>query len=613
MKRKAKLIALIISAVFLLGSAFAICSCAPTNNGPEKPEVVAKVNSVQLKYNNAEVNGTLSVDLTAGTVQLSATVAADEGADKTVTYTSSEQSVATVNNSGLITLAKAGETVITATAGGESDFFVLVVGQSLAGVDTYTITVNGGTASATSAEEGADITLTPTIPEHKTFVRWEYSVDDVWTNGNVFRMPGEEIEIRAVYQNALYTLNVVGATVTNSGASGEYSGNVKDGNLPEYDMTTYKYAYDTNIYLEAISAPAGKIFVGWDYGQKNNRKGELGTPTLDFRMPGETTTVWAVFSDFKSNVWTATGISGYSTSTTSLEGVSGYKVSIPATSAAYDYPENIMGSTFDTTSGGSQLLKAVFRNYSSTQSITVEAYATYYSNIVTTGNVTVPAGQTVVKYFTCGLGINDPWWGFAVRGATSSSVTLDVCLGTAPLYPEGDKALSVSGVAEYVKLDSYTRGGAWNISTSSGRPLLLDNKLGLTSLAIYGGNFDNTVNGYLNAKINNLPAYDASKATQTVYVKVVNNVNFIDNYKGTYKFALSTGTDPIATSIAEKEITVTQAGEVVVLKLEVPNTYLQGNLYFNIIKSKIDSNDALYGHNLSVQLTYNDVMGYQEA
>ncbi len=626
MKFASKLVALLLGAVCTFG-ALGLTACTPQQQIPdvpkvEKPAKEPAVQSVKVRYNNTDINGTLSVDITAGSLQLTSTVEKDAGVDGSVTYTSSNEEVAAISKSGFVTLFKTGETKITATAGGKTTAFVLIVGNDLSSAaGAKNITVIGGIADQSKGVAGDYITLTPTIPEHKKFLRWDFSVKKTWTNGNVFRMPEEEITVTAIYEDMLYTLNVIGAELTNAKVAGEDGGNVKDGNEAEYDMTVYKLPYDAIVELEAIKAPEGKIFVGWDYGQKNNRMGEMGKPTLSFDMPGENLTVWAVFSNFTNRVWTVGNISGFSSSSIEngggdpeLQGMNGIRVNIPAgAGGSFDYPENIQGSSFDTTSGGSQCVKAIFKNHSATRSVTVETYITYYGIIVTSGHVTVPAGQTVEKYFTAGLGINNPWWGFAVRetsGVGTDNVPLDVVLGTAPLYPEGDKQLTVSGKAEYVHLSDYQR-------TNWPREVKLDNNLGLTSIAVYGGNFEGNTNANLNAKLLNLPAFDPANPTQTVYVRLVNNVNNVEEPTGTFKFAIGKTNNPVSGEegaiLDSKEVTITKIGEAIVLKLEFTRTSADEEFYFSIIKSKIDNDGSLWGHNVSIQMTYNNVMGYEEA
>ena len=81
-----------------------------------KVTVTAKtvaVTSVTLDKETAEV-------AEGETVQLTATVKPDDATDKTVTWSSSDETVATVDNTGKVTAVKAGEAVITAKAGTKS-------------------------------------------------------------------------------------------------------------------------------------------------------------------------------------------------------------------------------------------------------------------------------------------------------------------------------------------------------------------------------------------------------------------------------------------------------------------------------------------------------------
>lgn len=638
MKVKSKIIAILLCAVLAFCVIAVFTACEETVE-PPAPEY--KVYSVTLQYNGKNIDGNvLNADVSAGTLQLTTKVVKDDGAEATVTYASSVSEVATVSKDGLVTLAGKGETVISATAGDKKHEIVLVVADDYSVADSYTITVNGGTASVTSAPEGTYVTLTANVPEHQDFIEWEFDVEGLWINGNVFKMPAKNVNVTAKFEAMKYTLNVVGATVAkadeNTDPIGSDGGNTEGGELPEYDMNVYRFEYGTEISVEAIAEPEGKIFVGWDYGVENNRVGEMGIPEYGpFEMPDSTLTVWAVFSPITTTVWTA-ATGPYNGSAikegggdSALEGLSGYSFSFAAnTGASSDYPENITGSAFNTTQSGTQTMKAIFRNKHESLPITVEIYITYYDNMVTSGLVTVGPGEVLTHYFSAGIGIYNPWWGIAVRkdigGNSDDSVPLDVVLGCAPTYPNGDKLLSVSGAAEYVNLEKNGENSVNPKDYGSGWPRdkILNNDVGLMSVAVYDGNFGadgGSIPGYITAKITNMPTYDSNNPTTSVYVRFIYNVNNELEPFGTLDFAITNNTKPI-NSLGEIEamdahhLEVTEFGYTEVFKLEVPRTAEDnGEFYFNIIKMKMDKGDSLAGLNFSVQMTYNNVMGYVEA
>lgn len=641
MRRKSKLLALILSAALVLGTVSGLVGCV-TDDGPtvEKPDPVYKVYSVTLRYNDANVDGgTINVDLSAGSIQLGANVRKDEAADGTVTYSSSDPAIATIDATGKVTLLAEGETIISAAAGGKSHQVVLIVSDDYQTSESHTITVNGGTASATSAKAGDYVTLSATIPAHMDFIEWQFDGEDtIWTNGNVFRMPDRDIVITADFDEMLYTLNVVGASVSKADEvtdpEGEDGGNTEGGTSADFDMTVYKFSYETEISLEAIEAPEGKMFIGWDYGTVNNRVGETGDPEYGpFTMPDSTLTVWAVFSDLQTNVLDVggnappfsgerieDGVPAGDFADPDLQGLSGYRLSIPAdTAAATDYPENIAGSHFTTSDGQSKTLKAILKNHHETLSITVELYITYYGNMVTSGNITIGPGETLIHYFQAGLGIDDPWWGISVRenigGNSGDAVELDLVVGAAATYPSGDRLLQLSGEPEYVQLGAYdNNGSSWEMGA---RPKVIFNELGLSNIAIYGGNFENTPGGYISAAIQNMPAYDPENPTTTVYIRLINNVNNQQEPLTTLAFAIGTDNNPIDGEGDQfdrtEDVTITKIGETMLLKLEVKRTADDGGrFYFSIIKPKIDVNDKYWGHNFCVQLTFNNVMGYEE-
>ena len=123
----------------------------------EDPTVA--VTSVTLDKTEAALNIGESVTLTA-------TVAPDDATDKTVTWTSSDATVATVSDEGVVTAVAAGTATITVTTtdGAKTATCTVTVAEP-----TYTVTVKDGTEDAanwtitpTSAKAGETVTITYT-------------------------------------------------------------------------------------------------------------------------------------------------------------------------------------------------------------------------------------------------------------------------------------------------------------------------------------------------------------------------------------------------------------------------------------------------------------------
>ena len=205
---------------FAATAAFFGCSTGGNNTPPvtyQPPAETPKVHSVSISFNDEAVQGVLSVDVTAARSSLVPTCRRTTARRAPLPHQLRAR-VATVDETGKVTLVSAGETVITADFGGVKGNMVLVVSSGTTG--RYTVTVAGGSADITSASAGDIITLTPKIPAHKEFVEWSFAGSEAevtWISGNMFRMPAGNVTVSATFTDMLYTLTLVGAKVTDDG------------------------------------------------------------------------------------------------------------------------------------------------------------------------------------------------------------------------------------------------------------------------------------------------------------------------------------------------------------------------------------------------------------
>ena len=208
----------------LLSLGLLILSCGPT-------EKEVAVSSVSLNKSSAE--------LTVGeTLRLSATVSPADATDKSVTWSSSNSSVATVSPTGEVTAVAVGSANITASAGGKSASCAVTVVNPTVSVSSVTfdkdrldLTV-GGTAKLTATVSPADAT-------DKT-VTWESSDATVATvdkDGNVKALKGgtSNITAKAGGKSATALVDVMDVTPT------EVSVGAEGGDIKVTVVTTRKY------------------------------------------------------------------------------------------------------------------------------------------------------------------------------------------------------------------------------------------------------------------------------------------------------------------------------------------------------------------------------------
>lgn len=608
--KKGKKIAIFLVMILLFG----LVSCHDRKPVVNPPQETGKVTNIVIEYNDERVDsGIITTNLSAQSIQIGARVTkSSDDLEVTVKYRSADNNIASIDNEGVITLRSAGEVVITAEAGEKSHAIVLVI-EAQKSSSEHQITVIGGNSDKASASVGDYVSLNAEIPEHMEFVRWLYTVDgkavnNIWTNGNVFKMVDSDITIEAVYQEKLYQLAVVNA---------EIAGN--DDYLLEDNIKKYQLPYGAEFSLIANPDSAHEMFVGWDYQIKNNRRGTLGEKTLiNLTMPGENITVWAVYSE-KSDLgfpttrdsfpYNGEGFKFITNGTPEGEqedpdllGMNGIRFSIDRNSTVRpidDYSsENITGSNLRNGEKGSFTMKAVFKNHHPTASVTVELYATYYGTRTTTGIVTIPANEVLTTHFLAPLGFNDPWMGFTLREAPnlsgSEKLYLDMVIEKAATYPEGDKQFEISGQAKWVTITKYEANN-WP------REKIINNNLGMSMIAVYAGNLDS--NAYLVSKITNFPEYDGEE-TRTVYFRVINTNGNVGNFR----FAFSDTNNPSnPDSVLAHHDFLLEANEVVVFAIEIPVTADLGSVYFGIVKNIYDSSDNLYGHNFVLQMAYNNI------
>ena len=661
---------LCLLAVIMISSLACFAACAKGQSGAEAWQVTKRigiigndfeeqnnaleniVTEVTLTYNGKKVTeGYLFFDISKGSFAVSANVKVEGKPEYTVGYTVDDTSVAEVSADGTVTIKGTGEAVLTVTAGDKSHSVVVIIDDE--NDDTaasHNVTINGGRASLATAKTGSHVTIRPDNAtfdsEHREFVAWEYfnkstgeKVDDLWINGNIFRMPDFDIEINAVTKEKLYTLNVVDATIKTclvDGAAYEAQAVSQDG------INVYSLPYGAEVTLKANAESAENMFVGWDFASRKNRVGEVGADEYTFEMPDEETTVFARFSEMRDIKFQTVSfgttrtviengvVSGESTADEALEGMSGYRahlavnshVTTSTTTTNFRKTED-----FSTLKHGSQTIKLLLVNHSD-QNLKLEMQAEQYSAVALSGVIEVPANSKVVKKFVISAGFHNPYFGIVMRerasGGTDADILLDVVYATADTYPDGDPMFAVTE-AEYVTLlkrssaadypaNSGIRGDCWECgpiagknpgdpqSGSFGGRKNTNNTNGITNFVLRESY--NKYNGghiYLFAEANNLPEYDENDPFVTVYFRLINTG------KNTGNFILGLGNSE---DVLNDQTRVTysidlEAKDVLIFGITYRRSSANDKLIVSIVKPEETGGD----YNIILQMMYNNKIG----
>ena len=194
------------------------------------------------------------------TTTLTAEVLPTDATDPTITWTSSDETVATVDENGKVTAKTAGTATIKAVSNADDTIF----GSCEVTVEknTYAITVKSnndayGTASADvkEAAEGTKVTLTAVPKTGYKFVEWKS--DDVTITDSTFTMPAKEVEITAVFEEkAPDEFDITVAKTTNGTVTvkGGKTASVKDETIDLVITPDKGYEVDTvKVNGEAIT------------------------------------------------------------------------------------------------------------------------------------------------------------------------------------------------------------------------------------------------------------------------------------------------------------------------------------------------------------------------
>ena len=157
------------------------------------------VDSISLSQPTAEM-------IIGETAQLSATVLPSNATDKTVQWTSSKQSVATVTSSGLVTAIAEGTSTVTASAGGKSATCLVTISKGFVAVTSIAINKTE-LVLAKGHSETLTATVKPDDATDKTVV-WDISktaIATVDSNGKVTAIAGGDATITAKAGNLVAT------------------------------------------------------------------------------------------------------------------------------------------------------------------------------------------------------------------------------------------------------------------------------------------------------------------------------------------------------------------------------------------------------------------------
>lgn len=316
-----------ITALALIGATTASIALMTIEDPYEKQDQIVHthIDKITIQFDHREIqNGEIEVKVGDTEHKFNVLIDTYGVVASEYEYLTSDASIFEVKEDGSFIAHKAGEVVLTARLKDKievsDDILVRVIDDSIVKDDqVYKITVIGGRATCTEALADTIVTLYPDEIEDATFQSWTFDVEDVWVNGNTFRMPHSDVVITANNKYQEYTLTLVGATFED----GSETKSVEACSLIEEN---FKFDGAPSIYYAETP-------VGWVDAENNFYE-------LNFEMPKKDLTLKPFYVIDGENMTLATGTRKYEggtidASSKSILGLRTTSYTIPAGQAEY--------------------------------------------------------------------------------------------------------------------------------------------------------------------------------------------------------------------------------------------------------------------------------------
>ncbi|RYQ36068.1 alpha-amylase, partial [Bifidobacterium pseudolongum subsp. globosum] len=168
--------------------------------------------------------------------KLSVTVSPENATDKTITWASTDDSIATVDASGVVKAVKAGKATITATADGKSASVTVTVAPAVEPIESVSITGTGVNNGKLSVETGKSVQLNAVITPSSAVgvVYWSSSDSSVATVDGTGKLTAKGEGMAAITVTVSGRTDSLIVTVTKGGVSSDRFSDVPAG-VPFHD------------------------------------------------------------------------------------------------------------------------------------------------------------------------------------------------------------------------------------------------------------------------------------------------------------------------------------------------------------------------------------------